>query len=400
MQKIIFRFSYASHLHSPQLLGSHFFISPLQPFFVLRKAFPRKPGSRKTRKKVDLPPVSPKTGDIQSPNDGENRLYEQLRVEAFGLVWSKIETAAKNIEFVDDILTFEELGAHLKSQECHVANLSSTDFSVKNGIGGCVRGLLRQLTAVNLDAADVAILAAWYSELENCDHPVVIIIDDLERCNGTVLAEFIVLLSEWVVQIPIILIAGVSTTTNASTKLLPSNALQCLNPCKFTLGLPTERMDAIIEHVLVKQYSGFGVGHEIAVFLRKYFLKHDGTVASFIRALKVTWEKKCEMLPEEMLKYAFNLPSCQREGFIEMTGETLAHGLLELNKLRRNWSSVVMAFPISDTLQRSPTAVRNEQGLLGRFPRSNALYRNPGVVRNKEKYGISGYYEKKKNQFF
>lgn len=58
---------------------------------------------------------------------------------------------AENMEFVDDLLTFEELGLHLKSQGCHVANLSSLDFSVKNGIGGCLRSLLRQLVMVTLD---------------------------------------------------------------------------------------------------------------------------------------------------------------------------------------------------------------------------------------------------------
>lgn len=55
------------------------------------------------------------------------------------------------MEFVDDLLTFEELGSHLKSQGCHVAKLSSLDFSVKNGIGGCLRSLLRQFLMVTLD---------------------------------------------------------------------------------------------------------------------------------------------------------------------------------------------------------------------------------------------------------
>lgn len=55
------------------------------------------------------------------------------------------------MEFVDDLLTFEELGIHLKSQGCHVANLSSSDFSTKHGIGGCLRSLMRQLLSVTLE---------------------------------------------------------------------------------------------------------------------------------------------------------------------------------------------------------------------------------------------------------
>lgn len=57
------------------------------------------------------------------------------------------------MEFVDDLLTFEELGKHLKAQGCHVANLSSLDFTAKNGIGGCLRSLLRQFLMSTLDVS-------------------------------------------------------------------------------------------------------------------------------------------------------------------------------------------------------------------------------------------------------
>lgn len=55
------------------------------------------------------------------------------------------------MEFVDDLLTFKELGLHLKSQGCHVANLSSQDFLPKSGIGGCLRSLLRKFLMVTFD---------------------------------------------------------------------------------------------------------------------------------------------------------------------------------------------------------------------------------------------------------
>lgn len=57
------------------------------------------------------------------------------------------------MEFVDDLLTFKELGLYLKSRGCHVANLSSLDFSAKNGIGGCLRGLMRQLLMTTMDVS-------------------------------------------------------------------------------------------------------------------------------------------------------------------------------------------------------------------------------------------------------
>jgi len=95
------------------------------------------------------------------------------------------------------------------------------------------------------------------------------------------------LLSEWVVKVPTILIMGVATTLDAPSSILSSNALQRLRPTKFVLGSPGEKMDALIEAVLLKPCSWFNLGHKVAVFMRDYFLKHDGTLASFTRVLKV-----------------------------------------------------------------------------------------------------------------
>lgn len=75
-------------------------------------------------------------------------------------------TLSENMEFLDDLLTFEELGKHLKSQGCHVANLSSSDFSSKTGIGGCLKSLLRQFLKVTVDVSSLIIedsnLICWW----------------------------------------------------------------------------------------------------------------------------------------------------------------------------------------------------------------------------------------------
>lgn len=81
---------------------------------------------------------------------------------------------------------------------------------------------------------------------------------------------------------------GVATTLDALRNTLPSNVLHHLRPCKFILGTPFERMDAIVEAVLVKQCSGFRIGHKVAVFMRNFFVSQDGTITSFIKALKVS----------------------------------------------------------------------------------------------------------------
>lgn len=62
------------------------------------------------------------------------------------------------MEFVDDILTFEELGHILKSRGCHVAMLSSLDVSMKNGIAGCLKALVREFLVGAIDVGASAYL--------------------------------------------------------------------------------------------------------------------------------------------------------------------------------------------------------------------------------------------------
>ncbi|WOL14309.1 origin of replication complex subunit 3 [Canna indica] len=406
----------------------------LQPFFVLHKSVPQKCeqkalGSSRTRRKIDLPPSSPRSSKkldaVAASDSPSDAVYERLRLDAFNLVWSKIDATikevlrginlnlfdevhkwilesfsaikscnprsaleirspyplindvickqiptammlTKNAEFVDDLLTFQELGEHLKSMGCHVANLSALDFCAKNGVAGCLRSLLRQFVVDAPDVADLSVLSSWYCEPDNYDHPLIIVIDDMERYNGAVLADFILMLSEWAIKLPIIFIIGVATTDTAR-RLLPSDALQHLQPCKFTLGSPFERMNALVEAVLVKQWHVFNIGHRVAVFLRNYFFVHDGTVTSFVRALKLACVKhfsmepmsflgidmldenyevslhgKCGAMPDSLLKYVFDLPSCKREKDSRSNSGDLAKGLSELRRVLKAWSSVVM----------------------------------------------------------
>uniref|UniRef100_A0A7N0UAB5 Origin of replication complex subunit 3 n=1 Tax=Kalanchoe fedtschenkoi TaxID=63787 RepID=A0A7N0UAB5_KALFE len=373
----------------------------------------------KARRKIDLSPAKLRhcEGIEGGCGDGENeRCMERLRMEAFDSVWSKIESTiqdvlkkfnvnlfddifqwvcesfeainvcqtsrhvkanrsypiitdaaskkisiglvlTKNLDFVDDLLTFRDLGVHLKSHGCHVANLSSLDFSAKAGIGGCLKIMLRQFLMISSDAADISVLAAWYSE-QGLSKPMVIIIDDMERCCGSVLADFILTLSEWVLKLPIVLVVGVSTTIDSARKLLPSNVLQYFSPSKFMLGSPAEKMDAIVEAVLVKQCSGFNIDYKVAAFMRSYFLRQDGTLTSFIRALKIACVQHFSrqliskglstlFLVEDTLGMPFDMRSPLPEAMlknkvVERTGEKFSHALAESTRRKNYWSSVLL----------------------------------------------------------
>ncbi|KAL8095531.1 hypothetical protein AgCh_036815 [Apium graveolens] len=400
----------------------------LQPFFVLHKASSRRierKSAGKARRRIDL--SSSVHDNLEKSVTGEADGLEKLRNEAFDCVWSKTESIIKdvlrninldvfneidrwvyesfdaitsrgkpefakvtcsfpiftdatskqlpcglvltrNMEVVDDLLTFADLGHHLRSHRCHVANLSSCDFSPKSGISGSIKSLLRKFLKVTLDVADISALASWYAEHDNDGNPVVVIIEDLERCCGTVLSDFILMLSEWIVKLPILLILGVATTIDAPRHVLSSNALQCVSPHKFILRSPPEKLDSIIDAVLVKQYSGFNVGHKVATFLRNCFLRQDGTLSSIVRALKmsvihhfsmeplsfilkglldqndgqVPFSWKHETLPKAMLSQAFNLPSYLGNKLGEPNGEILEQGLSQLKISHKLWSSVLL----------------------------------------------------------
>uniref|UniRef100_A0ACD5X164 Uncharacterized protein n=1 Tax=Avena sativa TaxID=4498 RepID=A0ACD5X164_AVESA len=371
------------------------------------------------------PKSSKRPRDEDDDDEGDMGLYEQLRQEAFHRTWSKIQSTinevlrginlklfdqvlrwvqesfstvrsvmrpcpaeiqqpyplltdvicrkiptafvlTKNAEFVDDVTTFRDLTDHLESNGCHLAKLSATELSAKHGVAGCLRSLLRQLLSDVPDVADISALASWYCGAENYDQPIIIIIDDLEQCSGDVLGELVMTLSEWVIKIPIFFVMGIATTLDAPRKLLSSEALQQLDPCQLTMGSPSERMNALVEAILVKPCAGFCISHEVAVFLRNYFFRHDGTITSFISALKLAcskhfsveplsflcmgmleedcenfWRDKFGALPQAMQKQAFCLPSCTRENNSIKSGNNLVEGLSELMKLQRDWSSVL-----------------------------------------------------------
>ncbi|TQD70834.1 hypothetical protein C1H46_043639 [Malus baccata] len=297
----------------------------IQHFFVLHKASEKSTSGGKARKRLDLCPTKLKEGDEGC-----------LRMEAFQLAWSGIESSIKdvlrnmnaqvfnpihswvcdsfgamkpiapipsplgtfpivthatscaqlftallltgNMEFVDVFSTFQELGLRLKSHGCYVANLSSLDFSPKNGIAGCLSSLLRQFFMRSFDAGDISLLASWYSQHGNYGSPVVVIINDMERCSSPVLSDFILMLSHF---------NNGSCNNVGCPKNISFNVLKKLCLCMFTLGSPAERMDAVVEAALVRCCSGFAMGHKVAMFLRNYFFNQDGTLASFIRALKI-----------------------------------------------------------------------------------------------------------------
>ncbi|KAG9136476.1 hypothetical protein Leryth_018957 [Lithospermum erythrorhizon] len=291
---------------------------------------------------------------------------------AFDMIWSKIERTVKdvlekmngdvfdevngwirnphsqnrlrtafNVEIVDDIYTFANLASHLNSHGCHVATLLSSDISASNGLAACLKRLFNQFLMLDFDAADISILASWYTEQGHYNKPVVVIIDNLERCYAPVLSHFIIMLREWAVKIPFVLIVGVATTLDAPQRILSSTVLHSLLPAEFYLTFPAARMDAILEAVLVKPCAFFSIGHKVASFLRNYFVDHDGTLTSFVRVLKIAVIQHITMEPLGVVLRAMDIGAnnIDLNDKTNFTANDWVNRLSELHRLQKSWSS-------------------------------------------------------------
>nr|POE55021.1 origin of replication complex subunit 3 [Quercus suber] len=91
----------ASAADSPTQSAPDTIENNLQPFFVLHKASSRKSekrsaGTGKTRRRIDLSPSPTKKTEKSEECDEQHR-FERLRMEAFELVWSKMDSTIKDV---------------------------------------------------------------------------------------------------------------------------------------------------------------------------------------------------------------------------------------------------------------------------------------------------------------
>ncbi|KAF3632595.1 putative protein SPA1-RELATED 3-like isoform X1 [Capsicum annuum] len=105
--------------------------------------------------------------------------------------------------------------------------------------------------------------------------------------------------NEWSVKIPIILITGAATSTDAPTNVITSRALQYLSTSMLFLKSPAERMDAIIEAILMALVQQFSI--KPLSFVLKILVDEGDN--------KRSWYEDLANLPEELSNHDFELPS-------------------------------------------------------------------------------------------
>ncbi|KAG6544769.1 hypothetical protein Mapa_013795 [Marchantia paleacea] len=273
--------------------------------------------------------------------------------------------------------TFDGLTGHLNVNKCHVARLTSIDFLSKAGLGGPLRSLFRQLIHIIPETTDMEILAAWHREVENQGLPIAIVVEDCESCDPKVLAEFLVLLSEWITDLPIVLILGMATSDDAIRKFLPASTLARLHLWRFSLRAPQKLLETITRAVLIESFCAFDLSHEVILFLYGYFESHDLTVTSIIRSLKVAcvehfWneplsflcgdllasnskadlEEKCSALPDMFIHHATKFPSVKGKLLFQEDEPVSKHMAASLWEIRAHKKMWVMVFQCISTLAK------------------------------------------------
>ncbi|KAI9105418.1 origin recognition complex subunit 3 N-terminus-domain-containing protein [Phlyctochytrium arcticum] len=194
--------------------------------------------------------------------------------------------------------------ALLPSREC--PNLKSTIKNMIQQFVGSSRGITEEegilepmlpasslQTNVKLPAYDMQILTGWYGYNPSCKN-LVAIIPDYECFDSGVLQDLIDIFREYHGRLPLVLLFGVATSTNALDQTLPRSALSALRVENFQLQNSNHTINTIVEELLVQptfttaniSKNGFPLGSATFDLLVSNYQLHTMSVGSFVQTLK------------------------------------------------------------------------------------------------------------------
>ncbi|XP_015372173.1 PREDICTED: origin recognition complex subunit 3 [Diuraphis noxia] len=182
-----------------------------------------------------------------------------------------------------------------------VATLFSEHFSsVKNA----VISMVSQLLNTNDDESDfdeemdesfnpvvkrsectMSTLIEWYSH-QLIGTRVAILIKDYEMCQQTVLQNFILLLSYYVKEIPIVLGIGIATSISNLHNSLPHHVVTKLQVKTFVSEASVVFLNNIMDQVFLKPDCSFYLGGRILEYMTEVFLYYNFSIKQFIESLK------------------------------------------------------------------------------------------------------------------
>ncbi|KAG8444782.1 hypothetical protein GDO86_009813 [Hymenochirus boettgeri] len=118
--------------------------------------------------------------------------------------------------------------------------------------------------------------------------PVIVIMKDLESFSASVLQEFIVISSGYVMDFPLVLIFGIATSPMIIHRLL-SHSVSSLLCIELFQSMPcTEHLATVIDQLLLSTFFPFKLSGKALQVLITIFLYHDFSVKNFIKGLQLS----------------------------------------------------------------------------------------------------------------
>ncbi|XP_060840179.1 origin recognition complex subunit 3 [Rhopalosiphum padi] len=182
-----------------------------------------------------------------------------------------------------------------------VATLFSEHFSsVKNA----VISMVSQLLNTNDDESDsdeemdeslnsvvkrsectISTLIEWYSQQPNGTR-IAVLVKDYEMCQQTVLQNFILLLSCYIKEIPIVMAIGIATSISNLHNSLPHHVVTKLKVKMFLSEASIVFLNNIMDQVFLKPDCSFYLGGRILEYVTEVFLYYNFSIKQFIESLK------------------------------------------------------------------------------------------------------------------
>lgn len=222
----------------------------------------------------------------------------------------------------DHSLFFKQLSNHLTLVTSMVAVVSSKSCtSIKSMIQNIIIQLIDSQSEIigessrgsDVDSddedTDVYLKRTQYDFLNfqdyyhdsSCKSKLIIILQDYESFPNTILNEFLLILHEYIVSLPFVLICGISTSPSIIHSSLNYDVISTMKIHTFYNQPSIECLNLISDRIILNNKFPVVLHHTIVEFLIDNFLFYDFSLNTFMKGIKICILKHINMNSINML---------------------------------------------------------------------------------------------------
>lgn len=222
----------------------------------------------------------------------------------------------------DHSLFFKQLSNHLTLVTSMVAVVSSKSCtSIKSMIQNIIIQLVDSQSEIigessrgsDVDSddedTDVYLKRTQYDFLNfqdyyhdsSCKSKLIIILQDYESFPNTILNEFLLILHEYIVSLPFVLICGISTSPSIIHSSLNYDVISTMKIHTFYNQPSIECLNLISDRIILNNKFPVVLHHTIVEFLIDNFLFYDFSLNTFMKGIKICILKHINMNSINML---------------------------------------------------------------------------------------------------